>query len=86
MGLVDEIETTLRRRGSIQTTVASDGEADEWRKAARAAARKIGRPVETVQHRHVVVALKDWPANELEQQLWDATLNNVMSRIPNLSK
>jgi hypothetical protein len=85
MGHDDEIETALRRRGHIQVEVATDEDADEWRKAARAAARRLGRPVETLQHRHIVVAaLKDWPANELEQQVQDAALRNAVNRIADL--
>lgn len=82
--LVGDIEAQLRRRGHMQVNVATDEEADQWRKAARAAARRLSRPVETLQHRHIVVAaLKDWPANELEQQVRDAELRNVINRIPN---
>ena len=85
MGHDDEIENALRRRGHIQAEVATDEDADEWRKAARAAARRLGRPVETLQHRHIVVAaLKDWPANELEQQVQDAVLRNALNRIADL--
>jgi hypothetical protein len=82
MSVVDEIKSQLRTRGHIQSSVATDKEADEWRKAARAAARQLGRPVETVQHRYIVVAsLRDWPANDLEQQIQDAEMSNVVSRI-----
>lgn len=82
MSMVDVIKSQLRTRGHIQSTVATDQEADEWRKAARAAARQLGRPVETVQHRYIVVAsLRDWPANELEQQIQEAEMNNVADRI-----
>lgn len=84
MDVVDEIETQLRRRGHMQVSVATDDEADQWRKAARAAARRLSRPVETIRHKHVVVAaLKDWPANELEQQIQDAALRKYINRIPN---
>jgi hypothetical protein len=86
MGISDDIESILRRRGSIQARVDTDDQADEWRKAARAAARRLGRPVETIQHRHIVIAaLKDWPANELEQQVQDAAMQNAINRIPNPS-
>ena len=57
----------------MQATVTTDEEADEWRRAARAAARELRRPIETVQHRFLVIAsLRDWPANDLEQQVQDA--------------
>lgn len=82
MDAIDEIASQLRRNGSVQVTVATDEEADAWRKSARAAARRLGRPVETIQQRHVVVAsLRDWPANELEQQVFDAKMRNVFSRM-----
>ena len=82
MSVVDDIKSQLLTLGHIQSTVATDQEADEWRKAARAAARQLGRPVETVQHRYIVVAsIRDWPANELEQQIQDAEMNNVADRI-----
>jgi hypothetical protein len=85
MGLDDEIETALRRRGHVQAVVCADEEADEWRNAARAAALRLGRSIETMQHRHVVVAaLKDWPANKLEQQVQDAALRAAMNRIADL--
>lgn len=84
MTLVDDIEDQLRRRGSVQAQVATDEEADQWRKAARAAARSLGRPVETLQHRHLVVAaLKDWPANELEKHIQDAELRKAVNRMVN---
>lgn len=83
MELTDEIEAQLRRRGHLQANVETDEQADAWRKAARAAARRLGRPVETLQHRHVVVAaLRDWPANELEEQVQDAALRSAVNRIP----
>lgn len=86
MGLDDEIETALRRRRHLQAEVSTEEEADEWREAARAAARRLDRPIETVQHRHLVVAaLKDWPANKLEQQVQDAALRAAMHRIADLS-
>jgi hypothetical protein len=85
--LTDVLAATLRKRGSVQTTVATDEEADEWRTAARAAARQLGRPVETIQHRHVVVAsLKGWPANELERQISDAEIRKVMNRMSPLTR
>jgi hypothetical protein len=81
MDEVEELASQLRRNGSVQVTVATDEEADAWRKSARSAARRLGRPVETVQNRHVVVvALRDWPANELEQQVFDAKMQNVFAR------
>lgn len=82
MTLIDDLSAQLRKRGHAQTDVTTDAEADEWRKAARAAARSLGRPVETIQHRHIVAAsLKDWPANALEEEIQRAELRNVMNRV-----
>jgi hypothetical protein len=82
MSLVEEIKARLRTRGHLQATVTTDDEAGEWRRAARAAARQLGRPVETVQHRYLVFAsLRDWPANDLERQIEDAEMDNALDRI-----
>ena len=81
--LIDQIKRQLRLQGSAQAAVESDDQADEWRSAARAAAREMGRPVETVQSEHVVAAsLKDWPANELEEEVHRARLHNAIASLP----
>lgn len=83
MSLIDDIQVQLRRRGHVQVTVSTDAEADDWRRAARGAARRLGRPVETLQHGHLVLAsLKDWPANELEEQVDFAAVQRVVNRMP----
>lgn len=83
MSFFDDIQVQLRRHGHMQVTVSTDEEADDWRRAARAAARRLGRPVETLQHGHIVLtSLKDWPANELEDQVDWASLQRVVSRMP----
>lgn len=79
---MDDLQKQLRTSGGAQAHVATDADADEWRKAARTAARQLGRPVETIQHGHTVLAsLRDWPANELEQQVTDARMRTVMERM-----
>lgn len=79
MTLVEELAGELRKNGSVQRIIEDDEVAVEWRKAARAAARSLGRPVETLRSGRVTVAaLRDWPANELEEQLHAARLRRVM--------
>ena len=81
--LIEEIKRQLRLQGSAQNVVESDEQADEWRTAARAAARELGRPVETVQSEQVVAAsLKDWPANELEAEVHRARLHKAIASLP----
>lgn len=78
MDLVDDIKSRLRRHGHAQDSVTTDAEAKAWRAAARTAARQLQRPVQTIQHGEIVVAaLRDWPANELEQQVSHAQLRRV---------
>jgi len=80
--LEDDLITRLRRRGHAQATVATDAEADAWRSSARAAARQLRRPVETIQHGNIVLAtLRDWPANQLERQIEDAASSKAMQRV-----
>lgn len=82
MESVEEIAHEMRRTGSAQRTIEDDVEAAEWRKLARAAARGLGRPVETMRAGRVVVAaLKDWPANELERELLHAQMRSIMNRM-----
>ncbi|HWU31043.1 MAG TPA: hypothetical protein VN041_18325 [Microbacterium sp.] len=78
----EEIMREMRLNGGAQRVIEDDIEAAEWRKVARAAARRLGRPVETMRAgRIVVAALKDWPGNELEHQLNQAQMRNVMERM-----
>lgn len=82
MALIDDIQKDLRMTGSAQAHVDTDDEADQWRSAARAAARRLGRPVQTFQERHVVIAaLRDWPANELERGVTDAKMRAAVNKI-----
>lgn len=85
MDQVDQIVRELRTRGSAQVKLEDDAEAAEWRRDARAAARRLGRPVETLRYGSIVVAaLKDWPANELERQVHNARMRSALSKIPPL--
>lgn len=82
MSLIDELREALRSQGAAQATITTDEEADEWRRAARSAARGLSRPVETTRVGHVAIAaLRDWPANELERQVTDARVREVMARL-----
>lgn len=82
MSLEDEIRRDLKRQGSAESRTRDPEKAAEWRKAARAAARSLGRPVRTYWVEAVVLAeLTDWPANELEEQLQDAQQHNAISRV-----
>lgn len=60
MGLEDDIGRDLKRQGYSQTRTEDDAVAHRWRTSARAAARALGRSVETTRAGAVVLAqLKD---------------------------
>lgn len=80
---VDRIMKQLRTRGGAQAEIADDVAAAAWRKDARAAARRLGRPVQTIRfEQHVAASLRDWPANELEQQVQHVTLQRALRSLP----
>lgn len=82
MDSVEQLAKELRLNGGVQRMIDDDVEAAEWRSNARAAARLLGRKVETARSGRVTIAaLRDWPANELEQQVADARTRNVMERM-----
>ncbi|WDH77904.1 hypothetical protein PTQ19_10260 [Microbacterium esteraromaticum] len=82
MDSVEQLTKELRLKGGAQRAIEDDAEAAEWRKRARAAARALGRPVETARcGRVTVAALRDWPANELEAEVHQAKLRNAMDRM-----
>lgn len=64
-----EICLALAERGYATAQVDGLGvTVDVWRKVARAAARELGRPVQTLEGRGAVHAvLRDWPSNSEEQ-------------------
>lgn len=76
-------------RDSIRESLTAHGEAhvdvhdirislEEWRKLARAAARELGRPVETVAaERKAWAVLRDWPSNPEERRIQDAAMKRV---------
>jgi hypothetical protein len=53
---------------------------DAWRKTARAAARSLGRPVETIEAPATVHAvLRDWPANPEEEAKLQLRMREAMN-------
>lgn len=82
MDTVEELAGALRRRGLAQRRAGTEADAVEWRNRAREAARRLGRPVQTMQGGLVVLAvLKDWPANELERELTELQVANAVKRM-----
>lgn len=82
MDTVEALARELRRRGLAQRRAGTEADAVEWRNQAREAARRLSRPVQTMQGGLVVVAvLKDWPANELERQLTELVVSNTVKRM-----
>ena len=83
-----EVTEALRRNGSIQVDVADiTMNPREWRRIARAAARSLGRQVQTFSARDQVVAvLKDWPATPEEErdqaQRLRAAVNAASGTVP----
>lgn len=80
--LVAAIATELRRQGSARS---NPGESTKtWRTAARAAARQLGRPIETIEHAGIAhAALRDWPANDLERQIEQKAMRRAMNAMVN---
>ena len=51
-----------------------------WRKLARAAARELGRPVQTLEFSGLLHAsLRDWPANADEEAIHQAAMRRAMN-------
>lgn len=79
----------LAIQGMLVATGSARGDVDElgvtvneWRKAARAAGRELGRPVQTVAAGRIVHAvLKDWPRDEAEQRIHDAAMRAALNSI-----
>jgi hypothetical protein len=68
MDLIETIANELRERGTASKYIEDDNEAYEWRRAARAAGRRLGRSVSTMRWSDAVDArLNDWPANDEER-------------------
>lgn len=55
---------------------------EEWRRIARAVARELGHPVQTVLSPDAVHAvLRDWPANESERRIHEQAMRDVVDAI-----
>jgi hypothetical protein len=78
----------------LKGALAADGHVDAaivdltvsielWRKTARAAARALGRPVQTLEtERYVHALLRDWPANAEEEAKFQARMRAAMESVP----
>lgn len=68
--LVEEIRRQFWHSGIARTLLTNRTcSAAQWRAVVRLVGRRLGRPVQTVQHGPEVRArLKDWPANDREVQ------------------
>lgn len=81
--LRNAIAEQLRSSGGAMTS-ASDIRVslEEWRKLARAAAKQIGRPVETVAtETRAWASLSDWPSNSDEQAVHDAAMRAAINSV-----
>lgn len=78
--LIDAIAAQLRRQGSARSDPGEPTIA--WRTAARAAARQLGRPIETIEHGGLAhAALRDWPANDLERQIEQKAMRRAINAV-----
>jgi len=82
-GMRDRIAADLLNAGSVMVHVGDLSiTASEWRAIARAAARKIGRPIETVANEtRAWAVLRDWPADDRERAKLDAAITNAVRSI-----
>ncbi len=67
--LIAELEASLSAGGQVNAELSELRlSVDAWRKAARAAARNLKRPVQTITaDGRVWAMLRDWPANDEER-------------------
>lgn len=80
MAQIDDIKKDLARKGGAQSNILDEVSAEQWRRDARAAARALGRPVQTIRHDGVVAAvLRDWPSNELETEIHRAAMRRAVN-------
>jgi hypothetical protein len=78
---------------ALRDLLAADGSVDqrvedspvspsEWRKLARAAARDLERPVQTLEFRGLLHAsLRDWPANAVEEAVHQTAMRRAMNAL-----
>jgi len=76
--LVAQLRTAFSRSGAACARIDDlDIPAAEWRRAAGAAGAEVGRPVyATAVGGAVYAVVKDWPANEEEEVLDHAAIND----------
>jgi hypothetical protein len=83
--LIEELRTELAATGSIGRSIEQlPVSVQEWRKAARSAARQLGRPVQTIastDHGMVWARLSDWPANDAEEAIHEQQLRAAMDAV-----
>lgn len=81
--LEEFIRAQLHSRGSVRADLNSlTVTTEHWRKTARAAARRLQRPVRTLIAGGAVHAiLTDWPANERERAIHEATLRSAIRAV-----
>jgi len=79
--LVRELREELAAVGAVNCDLAElTVEVEHWRRAARRAARYLGRPVRTgVEASGVWAALTDWPATETERVRHQDRLRRVVA-------
>lgn len=75
-GIREQLQSTGSARAVLADVAVS---AAEWRSLARAAARELGRGVQTLNEGDAVSAhLRDWPANAEEEQTLHARMRRAM--------
>lgn len=82
--LARQIRKQLAERGSARARIETlPVTVTEWRRIARAAARELGRPVQTliVAGVDVTAILRDWPADDAERARHDAALRAAIDRV-----
>ena len=83
---IDSIKAALSRHGGAEAYVSTPEEAARWRRAARSAARELGRPVQTIVYQsgstfHVAASLRDFPRTPEEERQREADMREVMAAV-----
>jgi hypothetical protein len=75
------LKQLLSSTGSVEQRIEdSQFSPSVWRSVARAAARELGRPVQTLEmHGILHASLRDWPANTDEEAIHEAALRRAMN-------
>ena len=77
------IRGALEADGSVSQSLKSlTVSVEEWRRIARAVARELGRPLQTVVSPDAVhAALRDWPADESERRIHEQAMRDAVHAI-----